>query len=74
MRLWSNVSQWPGQVLPGSGQNVTIPYEWNLVLDIDPPVFNYVKINGILIFDRSRDNKFEANYIWVNQGIIRIGS
>jgi hypothetical protein len=34
----------------------------------------YVEINGILIFDRTRDNKFEAHYIWVKQGIIRIGA
>jgi hypothetical protein len=60
--------------LPAANQNVTIPYEWNLVLDIDPPILNYVEINGILIFDRSRDNTFQAHYIWVKQGIIQIGS
>lgn len=52
---------------------MTIPYEWNVVLDIDPPILNYVEINGILIFDKLRNNTFQANYIWVKQGIIRIG-
>jgi hypothetical protein len=60
--------------LPTANQNVTIPYEWNLVLDIDPPILYYVEVNGILIFDRSRDNIFQAHYIWVKQGIIQIGS
>ena len=52
---------------------MTIPYEWNLVLDVDPPILKYVEINGVLIFDRTRDNTFQAHYIWVKQGIIRIG-
>ena len=73
-RLWSNASQWPEERLPVEGENVTIPYEWNLVMDIDPPKIEYLKVNGILIFDRARDNKLEAHYIWVSQGIIRIGS
>ena len=63
--MWSNATQWPNQTLPVANQNVTIPYEWNLVLDIDSPILNYVEINGILIFDRSRDNTFQARYIWV---------
>lgn len=53
---------------------MVIPYEWNLILDIDPPTLFFVEINGILNFDRTRDNKFEAHYIWVKNGIIRIGS
>jgi hypothetical protein len=43
-------------------------------MDIDPAIINYLHVDGILIFDRSRDNKLEASYIWVNKGIIRIGS
>lgn len=41
---------------------------------MDPPIFEIVTINGILIFDRTRDNVFQAHKIWVKQGIIRIGS
>ena len=57
-RKWSNKTQWPNQQLPGLGENVTIPYEWNLLLDIDPPVLNQVTINGIFSFDMTRDNIF----------------
>lgn len=31
-------------------------------------------MNGILIFDRQINHTFEAHYIWVKQGIIKIGS
>ena len=31
-------------------------------------------IQGILSFDRSRDNLFQANKIWVQKGKIKIGS
>ncbi len=72
--MWSNATQWSNQTLPVANQNVTIPYQWNLVLDIDPPILKYVEINGILIFDKTRDNKFQAYYIWVKQGIIQIGN
>ena len=75
LRLWSNATQWPNQMLPQDGQDVTIPYEWNIILDIDPPILNLVEINGVLNFDRGRDNLFRAHYIWVKEsGVIRIGS
>ena len=53
-KVWSNASIWPNQQLPAEGDNVTIPYEWSLIMDIDPPVLNYLKINGILKFDHRK--------------------
>ena len=47
-RLWSNASQWPNGILPQAGDNVTINYEWNMELDVTPPVLNYLKIQGNL--------------------------
>lgn len=47
---------WPEGVLPAAGENVTIPYEWNVILDIDTPILNFLEINGYLYFDQSRDN------------------
>ncbi len=72
--MWSNATQWPNQTLPVANQNLTIPYQWNLILDIDPPILKNVLINGILIFDKNRDNIFQAYNIWVKQGIIQIGN
>ena len=50
-RLWSNATQWPNKILPAAGQNVIIPADWNLILDISPPALNYVLVNGLLTFD-----------------------
>jgi cell migration-inducing and hyaluronan-binding protein len=73
-RLWSNVTQWPNKVLPKEGDNVTIPYEWNIVLDMSPPEFYYVHINGLLYFDDTQDLTFKAYTIWVDLGGIYIGT
>lgn len=73
-RHWSNITQWPNQVLPQTGDNVTIPLAWNLILDVDPPELYYVEINGNFIFDRARNNTFKAHIIWVRTGRIWIGS
>ena len=35
-RLWSNVTQWPEERLPTDGENVTIPGEWKILVDVDP--------------------------------------
>ena len=53
---------------------MTIPYEWNLLLDEDPPILEEVMVQGILNFDRGRDNIFQAKKIWVQKGKIKIGS
>lgn len=41
-RLWSDVSNWPDSTLPQEGDNVTIPFEWNLIMDVNPPKLNYL--------------------------------
>ncbi len=43
-------------------------------MDQDPPLLNYLEVQGNLIFDKSRDNRLQAHYIWVSQGNITIGS
>lgn len=49
-RYWSDISNWGG-VYPAAGDNLTIPYEWQLVLDVNPPILNYLEVNSILIWD-----------------------
>ena len=73
-RYWSDVENWPDSRLPEENENVTIPYEWKMIMDVDPPILNYVEVDGILIFDNEKDTKLQAHYIWVQSGIIQIGS
>lgn len=66
------MTQWTNGVLPAAGNDVTIPYEWNIVLDMDTPALGKVIINGLLYF-KKMDLTFQAKTIWVNQGGIFIG-
>ncbi len=74
VRVWSNASQWSNQVLPLSSSRVEVPYEWNLLLDVSPPVLDYLEVNGNLVFDNTQDLTLQSHYIWVNKGTIRVGS
>ena len=51
-----------------------VPYEWNLLLDVSPPVLDYLEVNGNLVFDNTQNLTLQSHYIWVNKGTIRIGS
>lgn len=46
IRTWSNATQWPGQVVPAAGDNVTIPSAWTVKLDVNPPALNSLIIEG----------------------------
>ena len=45
-----------------------------MILDCSPPVLNYLKINGILSYHRSMNITLQAHYIFVSQGILKVGS
>lgn len=45
-----------------------------MVVNIPVPKLNYIEINGILMFDVNLNHTFEAHYIWVKKGIMKIGS
>ena len=35
IRMWSNTSQWPNNVLPKAGDNITVSGNWTVLLDVD---------------------------------------
>ena len=41
-RYWSDTANWENNVLPAAGENVTIPYEWQLIMDVNPPKFMFL--------------------------------
>lgn len=43
-------------------------------MDINPPQFYFVLINGLLYFNDTQDMTLSASTIWVNLGGIFIGS
>lgn len=49
--FWSDVSNWPGEVLPAEGDFVEVEPGWNMVYDLeDSPIFEMLTINGRLTF------------------------
>ena len=50
VRLWSNASQWPEGELPEPDQDVEVPQQWNLLLDVAPEPMGILTIRGRLSF------------------------
>jgi hypothetical protein len=74
--LWSDPSTWGGSTRkPKAGQNVTVPFGWNLVIDESPPALEALVIEGNVSFDRTRDVALTAMYIVVrNRGYLQAGT
>eukprot|EP00966_Prymnesium_polylepis_P245251 5673507-Prymnesium_polylepis.1 len=71
--LWSRSSTWGGGDPPSRGDSVWIPTGQTLLLDTSPPPLHLIIVQGAFIFDR-KDLKFEANYIFVMNGTLQIGT
>ncbi|KXZ54727.1 hypothetical protein GPECTOR_4g796 [Gonium pectorale] len=75
--LWSNVSTWANRDggKPVAGDNVTIPFGWDLILDESPPALGRLFIQGSVRFDPTKDVNLTATYIVVTgRGVLRAGS
>lgn len=73
MRIWSNKTQWPTGDIPAAGENVIIPGEWNLLVDMDPNPINFFEIQGDVYVDE-RDTVIMAKSIWLRSGSFRAGN
>ena len=74
IRLWSNATQWPGERLPQAGEDVVVPGEWTLKMDISPPSLGFLHIKGDFYFDEFQDDLvLTAQRIWV-EGQLFIGN
>ena len=74
--LWSNPATWssrPGGA-PLAGDNVTIPYGWNLVIDVDTPVLYDLVIQGNVTFSTTANVTLSATFVRVwNTGYLWAG-
>jgi len=76
---WSNCSAWPSHACPVAEENVTIPTNYKITMDIDPPCLGNLVINGLLEFDKTRvsesaPSKLCARNIWIKNGVVAAGS
>ena len=74
LRLWSNATQWPNNALPVDGDDVIIPCEWTVIMDMNPVRIGYFEINGDVIIEDKRDYMIVAENIWVKGGSLKAGS
>jgi hypothetical protein len=75
VRYWSDVSNWPNETLPVEGDDVHIESGWNMILDIEEtPVFELIRINGVLTFSNETDIHLRAKHIFIRAGELHIGN
>ncbi|KAF5832717.1 hypothetical protein DUNSADRAFT_11299 [Dunaliella salina] len=59
---WSDGTQFPNGK-PIAGENVTIPFGWNLIIDEDPAPLEVLDIQGNVTFSRTQDITLQAKCI-----------
>jgi hypothetical protein len=59
--------------MPLQGQNVTIPCEWTIDLDMNPLPIDVLYIEGNLTIPNTQDFLIQANTIWINNGHVKAG-
>ncbi len=69
---WSDPQSWPGGSLPASGDDVTIPKDMAMLLDVSPPPLGGLSVEGALVFDE-QDLELTAEWIMVH-GKLEVGS
>lgn len=75
IRYWSNTSQWPNGQIPTDGENVTIPGEWTILVDIQPNKFGYWLILGdVIVPDTMMNLHIIAQNIWIKSGSFKAGT
>ncbi len=71
---WSDPSAWPSGKVPGAGEEVTIPRDVEMVLDVSPPALRSVTVQGKLTFADERDLALTTEWIYVPGGEVQIGT
>ncbi|CAJ1445998.1 unnamed protein product [Effrenium voratum] len=65
LRRWSDASGWPDGQLPGEMDNVVLPPEDNVLLDIVTPKLHWLDVQGRLEFDREKNTTLNAHSVKV---------
>ena len=71
--MWSNASIWPNAVLPTEGDNVTIPRDMYVLVDVPTPRLGMLKIEGGMEMFDSSDRVLEADLIIIDGGRLVAG-
>ena len=71
---WSQVNTWLNDEPPLEGDTVIIPESQTILMDVSPPQLFLLQINGMLVFDRTKDLNLDATYIFVFGGTLEVGT
>jgi len=74
MDRWSSVNTWGGQAPPQEGESVVIPAGQHMLLDLSPPKLVLIIVEGRLIFEDARDISLQAEYIFLRNGTLQVGT
>lgn len=73
--FWSDPDSWPSGSVPAEGEDVTIEPGVNMLLDVEePPIFNFVKIQGRLTFNPDHPCHLQAYQVFVQGGELYVGT
>jgi len=60
--------------LPAEGEDVHIQSGWNMTMDLpETPIYQLVRVNGILNFKTDIDIHFKAKHIFIRAGELNVG-
>lgn len=69
VRYWSDKSNWPFNRLPRDDENVVIPEQWNMIMDVEETAeINLLLIKGILTIQSNQtlnQTHLKANHIYI---------
>ncbi|CAE7477052.1 PKHD1L1 [Symbiodinium sp. CCMP2456] len=73
LRRWSDPEGWPDGKLPAEMDNVVLPPDDNVLLDIETPKLHWLDVQGRLEFDRTVNTTLHAHSVKV-WGIFEMGT
>ena len=59
--------------MPSDGDDIVIPCEWTIIMDVNPAIFGYFEINGDIIIQDKLNIEIIADNIWIKGGSIKAG-
>ncbi|EDQ93048.1 uncharacterized protein MONBRDRAFT_22411 [Monosiga brevicollis MX1] len=74
MDRWSQVNTWVNDEPPIEGDTVVIPADQVVLMDVTPPKLFLLLVQGQLIFEDMQDLELHASYIWVQGGLLEVGT
>jgi hypothetical protein len=71
---WSDANTWGGEAPPREGDSVHVPKGQVLLVDVSPPKLYAVIVEGVIMWADEQDMTFDAWFIMVREGQLKIGS